>query len=253
MRVLILGGTTEASELAHLMAGDGRFMATLSLAGRTSSPRPQPLPTRSGGFGGAAGLSRFLVDHEIEAVVDATHPYAAQISANTVAACAERKVPLLSIVRPTWTAEPSDRWHMVASTEAAVATLGEERRSVFLSLGRQELHLFAAAPQHRYVARLIEPPSQATLPPDLVLMRQRGPFDLSAERRLLQHERIEILVSKNSGGSATYPKIEAARSLDLPVIMIARPDKAAGTVVADAREALHWLAHRAAPPSRRGV
>jgi precorrin-6A/cobalt-precorrin-6A reductase len=235
------------------MAGDGRFKATLSLAGRTSSPRLQPLPTRTGGFGGATGLSRFLVDQAIAAVVDATHPYAAQISANAVAACGESNVPLISIVRPPWTAEPDDRWQTVASTEGAVAALGEERRSVFLSLGRQELHLFAAAPQHRYLARLIELPAQTMLPPDLALLRQRGPFDRAAEQALLQHEKIDVLVSKNSGGSATYPKIEAARALGLPVIMIARPDKPAGKTVAGARDALHWLAHRATLSSRRGV
>jgi precorrin-6A/cobalt-precorrin-6A reductase len=199
------------------------------------------------------GLSCFLVDHEVDAVVDATHPYAARISANAVAACAQRNVPLVSIVRPPWTTEWGDRWTEVGSTEAAVTALGEKSRSVFLSLGRQELHLFAAAPQHRYVARLIELPSQAKLPPELTLLRQRGPFDLSAERHLLQNERIDILVSKNSGGSATYPKIDAARSLGLPVIMIARPDKPAGTIVATAPEALQWLAHRATPSSRRGV
>jgi precorrin-6A/cobalt-precorrin-6A reductase len=253
MRVLILGGTTEASELAHLVAGDGRFTATLSLAGRTSSPRPQPLPVRIGGFGGAAGLSRFLVDQEIQAVVDATHPYAVRISANALAACAEQNVPLASIVRPTWAAQPGDRWQTVGSTEAAATALGEKRRSVFLSLGRQELHLFAAAPQHRYLARLIESPSQANLPPDLVVLRQRGPFDPAAERRLLEQEKIEIVVSKNSGGSATYPKIEAARTLGLPVVMIARAHKPAGTTVASAKDAAHWLAHRSAASSRRGV
>jgi precorrin-6A/cobalt-precorrin-6A reductase len=253
MRVLILGGTTEASEFAHLMAGDGRFTATLSLAGRTSSPRPQPLPTRTGGFGGVEGLSRFLVDQEIEAVVDATHPYAAQISANAAAACTEKNVPLVSITRPPWTARHDDRWQIVASTEAAVAALGEGPRSVFLSLGRQELHLFAAAPQHRYVARLIEPPTQTKLPPDLMLLRQRGPFDRAAEQTLLQQHKIDVLVSKNSGGSATYPKIEAARALGLPVIMIARPDKPTGAIASSARDALLWLAHRATPSSRRGV
>jgi precorrin-6A/cobalt-precorrin-6A reductase len=235
------------------MAGDGRFKATVSLAGRTSSPAPLPLPIRIGGFGGVAGLSRFLMNEQIQAVVDATHPYAAQISAHAVAACAERKVPLASIVRPPWTTEPGDRWQVVASTEAAAVALGDKRRSVFLSLGRQELHLFAAAPQHRYVARLIEPPTRADLPPDLTLVHQRGPFDLSAERQLLQREKIEILVSKNSGGGATYPKIAAAHALGLPVIMIARPDKPAGTIVASAKDAVHWLAHCAAPSSRRGV
>ena len=253
MRVLILGGTTEASELAHLMAGDGRFKATVSLAGRTSSPRPQPVPARTGGFGGVAGLSRFLAGQEIQAVVDATHPYARQISANALAACAEADVPLLSIVRPPWTARPNDRWQVVATIDAAVTALGEERRSVFLSLGRQELHRFAAAPQHRYMARLIEAPEQTALPPDLVLLRERGPFERQAEQVLLERETSDVLVSKNSGGGATYPKIEAARALGLPVIMIERPDKPAGAIVSNAREALHWLTHRPTPSSRRGV
>jgi precorrin-6A/cobalt-precorrin-6A reductase len=253
MRVLILGGTTEASELARLMAGDDRFKATLSLAGRTSSPRPQPLPIRVGGFGGVTGLLRFLVGQEIEAVIDATHPYAAQISANVLAACGESRVPLLSVVRPPWQAEPTDRWQPVPSTQAAVAALGATRRSVFVSVGRQDLPLFALAPQHRYVARLIERPAEARLPPDLVLLHQRGPFDRTAERDLLQREKIEVLVSKNSGGSATYPKIEAARALGLPVIMIARPAKPAGEIVTGATDALHWLAHRATPSSERGV
>jgi precorrin-6A/cobalt-precorrin-6A reductase len=196
---------------------------------------------------------RFLVDHEIESVVDATHPYAVQISANAVAACGESRVPLLSIARPPWHAEPTDRWQTVPSTEAAVAALGATRRSVFVSVGRQELPLFALAPQHRYVARLIERPAEARLPPDLVLLHQRGPFDRLAEHDLLRREKIEVLVSKNSGGSATYPKIAAARALGLPVIMVARPAKASGEIVTGATEALHWLAHRVTPSWARGV
>jgi precorrin-6A/cobalt-precorrin-6A reductase len=253
MRVLILGGTTEASALARLVAGDASFDAILSLAGRTSAPRQQPIATRVGGFGGAEGLARFIADDRIEAVIDATHPYADRMSANAVAACRQAGVPLASLVRPAWQAEPGDLWHTVATTEAAAAALGPAERTVLLTVGRQELHVFAAAPQHRYVARLIEPPQQASLPPDLVLLRQRGPFDLAAERRLLRDARIDVMVSKNSGGGATYPKIEAARQLGLPVIMIARPDKPAGHVVASPEEAVAWLAHGRAPGSRRGV
>jgi precorrin-6A/cobalt-precorrin-6A reductase len=176
-----------------------------------------------------------------------------QISVNAVAACEETGVPLVSVVRPAWQPEPGDRWQPVCSTKTAVAALGGVRRSVFVSVGRQELHLFAAAPQHRYVARLIEPPAQTELPPDLVLLRQRGPFERAAEQELLQRERIEVLVSKNSGGSATYPKIEAARALGLPVIMIARPSKPAGMIARRAEEAAHWLAQRANLSSPRGV
>jgi precorrin-6A/cobalt-precorrin-6A reductase len=253
MRVLILGGTMEASELARLVAGDARFEATLSLAGRTASPRPQPLTTRSGGFGGVEGLAKFLADDKIAAVIDATHPYAAQISANVVAACDRVRLPLASLVREAWVPEPSDVWHAVASTQEAVQALGARPRRVFLSLGRQELHLFAAAPQHRYIARLIELPQQEKLPPDLVLLRQRGPFDREAERRLLCDEGIDVIVSKNSGGTATYAKIEAARALGLPVIMIARPHKPAGFVVESAEEAVAWLVHDAPSRSLRGV
>ena len=252
MRVLILGGTTEASALARLVAGDPRFEATLSLAGRTTAPRPQPIATRVGGFGGADGLATFIEQQAIEAVIDATHPYADQISANAVAACRRAGVPLASLVRAAWQAEPGDIWQTVPSTEAAADALGAAKRTVLLTVGRQELHLFAAAPQHRYVARLIEPPQQATLPPDLVLLQQRGPFDLEAERRLLVDEKIDVMVSKNSGGAATHPKIVAARQLGLPVIMIARPDKPAGHVLASPEDAVAWLAH-APSRSRRGV
>jgi len=250
MRVLILGGTTEAAALARLLAGDRRFDATLSLAGRTVAPRPQPIATRSGGFGGPEGLTSFLTGRQIEAVIDATHPYADQISSNAVSACRSAGVPLASLVRPAWQPQPGDLWQTVPSTEAAVEALGAARRTVFVTVGRQELPVFAAAPQHRYVARLIETPEPAALPPDLALVRQRGPFDLAAERGLLEDRQIDVIVSKNSGGDATYAKIAAARSLGLPVIMIARPAKPAGDVVATPEAALAWLAHER---SLRGV
>jgi precorrin-6A/cobalt-precorrin-6A reductase len=252
MRVLILGGTTEASRLATLIAGDPRFDAILSLAGRTSTPRAQPLRTRTGGFGGAAALAQWLSDEKIEAVIDATHPFADQISANAAAACRQAKVPLASIVRPAWQAEAGDQWHSVPSAEAATIALGETPRRVFLGLGRQELPAFASAPQHHYVARVIEPPETSHLPPDLHLLQARGPFDRDAEIELLTSEKIDVVVSKNSGGSATYAKIEAARVLGLPVVMIARPDKPAGHAVTSPEEAMSWLAHEG-PRSPRGV
>ncbi len=252
MRVLILGGTTEASQLATLIAGDPRFDAILSLAGRTSAPKAQPVRTRTGGFGGADALARWLRDEKVEAVIDATHPFADRISANAVAACRQAGVLLASIVRPPWHPEAGDRWQSVPSTEAAAIVLGEAPRSVFLGLGRQELSAFAAAPQHRYVARVIEPPETSPLPPDLHLLQARGPFDRDAEIRLLTDEKIDVVVSKNSGGHATYAKIEAARTLGLPVIMIARPDKPAGHVVGSPEEVVALLAHEG-PRSPRGV
>jgi precorrin-6A/cobalt-precorrin-6A reductase len=249
LRVLILGGTTEASALARAIAGDARFAPVLSLAGRTTNPQPQPIPTRSGGFGGIEGLARFLQGDRIDAVVDATHPYADQMSAHAVAACRETGVPLASLLRPEWQRHADDRWQVVVDTEAAARALGVEPRRVFLSLGRQDVHIFAIAPQHHYLARLIERPEQTALPPDLRLLQARGPFDRADEERLLREERIDVMVSKNAGGAATYAKIEAARALGLPVVMIARPHKPAGVVMADVDACMTWL-HGLAP---RGV
>jgi precorrin-6A/cobalt-precorrin-6A reductase len=250
MRILILGGTTEASALARLLAGDGRFEPTLSFAGRTAAPRAQPIATRTGGFGGAEGLAAYLREKAIEAMVDATHPYADRISANAVAACRQAGVPLASIVRPAWQPQHGDKWIVVRSTDAAPAALGHEPRRVFLSVGRQELPVFAAAPQHRYLARTVDRPEGA-LPPDIRLLQARGPFDRTAELALLGDEKIDVVVSKNSGGTATYAKIEAARELGLPVVMIARPAKPAGHAVDGPEAALAWLVQ--GRTSRRGV
>jgi precorrin-6A/cobalt-precorrin-6A reductase len=257
MRVLILGGTTEASDLARLLAEDRRFETTLSLAGRTSNPRTQPVRTRTGGFGGPDGLAAWLEQQTIEAVIDATHPYADQISSNAVTACGRLAIPLATIMRPAWQPQPSDTWLTVASAEAAADALGPEPRRVFLSLGRLELGAFAASPQHHYIARTIEPPEGVTLPRDISLIFDRGPFDEQAETALLQQEKIDVIVSKNSGGTATYAKIAATRKLGIPVVMIARPHKVHGHAVDHAAGALMWLeqrlAHRAIPISARGV
>jgi precorrin-6A/cobalt-precorrin-6A reductase len=257
MRVLILGGTTEASELARLLAADPRFETTLSLAGRTSKPRPQPVRTRTGGFGGPDGLAAWLQQEAIEAVIDATHPYADQISSNAVTACKQLAIPLATIMRPAWQPLPGDTWLTVASAEAAAEALGSQPRRVFLSLGRLELGAFARSPQHRYVARMIEAPEGVVLPRDIKLIFDRGPFDEPAEATLLKDEKIDVVVSKNSGGAATYPKIAATRKLGIPVVMIARPHKWHGHTVEKAEGAMMWLeqrlAHRAIPVSARGV
>jgi precorrin-6A/cobalt-precorrin-6A reductase len=252
MRVLILGGTTEASALAKLLAGDPRFEATLSFAGRTAAPSPQPIATRIGGFGGADGLARYIEEHAMEAVIDATHPYAPRISANAVVACAHAGVALASLARPAWKPEAGDKWETAPTAVAAALAIGKAPRRVFLALGRQELHSFAPMAQHYYIARLIDPP-QGVRPHNLVLLQQRGPFDRDAELRLLKERKIEVIVSRNSGGSATYPKIEAARMLGLPVIMITRPVKPVGHIVRSTEEALAWLAHERPDRSLRGV
>ena len=257
MRVLILGGTTEAAELTRLLAVDRRFETTLSLAGRTLRPRTQPVRTRTGGFGGPDGLAVWLARESIEAVIDATHPYADQISSNAVTACGRLAIPLATIMRPAWQPEPGDQWQTVASAEAAADALGPEPRRVFLSLGRLELGAFATRPHHHYVARMIEPPEGVALPKDIRLIFDRGPFDEQAETALLVDENIDGLVSKNSGGAATYAKIAATRKLGIPVVMIARPHKLHGLAVENAEGAVMWLdkqfAHRAIPVSARGV
>jgi precorrin-6A/cobalt-precorrin-6A reductase len=255
MRILILGGTTEASALIRRLANDARFQPTLSLAGRTADPARHGIPTRTGGFGGADGLAQWISENAIDAVVDATHPFAPRISANAVAATSRLSVPLCTIIRPPWERQTGDEWHNVESTEAAAQALGAEPRRVFLGIGRQELDAFAAAPQHTYIARVIDRPGADHLPPKLTLITERGPFALDGEIALLKREGIDVVVSKNSGGAGTYAKIEAARALGIPVVMIARPHKATGDAVGSVEGAVLWLTrhHARTPRSERGV
>ncbi len=242
MRILILGGTTEASALAARLAGNPDFDPLLSMAGRTSEPRPAPIATRIGGFGGVEGLARFLAEERIEAIVDATHPFAAVMSRNAAEACVRTQVPLLALRRPPWVPQEGDIWTEVPSMTEAVAALGEKPRRVFLTVGRLELPPFAAAPQHTYVVRTIEPIGDALPVPDVIAIQDRAPFDEAAERALMQRERIEVVVTKNSGGAATYSKMAAARALGLPVIVVARPEKPANVQeVETAEAAFTWL------------
>lgn len=253
MRILILGGTADASALAKLLAGDSRFQPTLSFAGRTASPAAPPIPYRIGGFGGWEGLAAYLRAEGVRAVVDATHPFAARISANAVKAAEAAGVPLASLIRPAWARQEGDRWISVPTPEAAAEALGPTPRIVFLATGRLELPAFAAAPHHHYIARVIDHPGDVALPRRLDFIYDRGPFDPAAEQRLLAERRAEVVVSKNSGGAATYGKIEAARALSLPVVMIERPDKPAGRAVGSASEALRRLESLLQSSSERGV
>jgi precorrin-6A/cobalt-precorrin-6A reductase len=246
MRVLILGGTTEASALARALAGDARFTPTLSLAGRTRSPAAPPIPWRSGGFGGAEGLSAYLLQQSVGALIDATHPFAARMKANAAQAAVLADVPRLAILRPAWQAGEGDCWTQVADMPAAFAALGPIPRRVFLSIGRQELAAFG--PPHAYLVRSVDPPT--VLPPDATAIAARGPFTRDGERALLLAHGIEVLVTKNAGGDATAAKLAAARDLSLPVVLVARPAPPAPPVVPDAAAALDWLVHHAC---RRGV
>lgn len=226
MKILVLGGTTEATRLAGLLAARTDLQAVLSLAGRTSRPAPQPLPTRVGGFGGADGLARHLRAEGIDLLVDATHPFAEQISANAAAASTATGVPLVVLTRAPWQARPGDRWTDVPTLVAAAEAIGDAPRTVLLTVGRLGLSAFARAPQHCYLVRSIDPPEELVLPDARVIL-DRPPFEEDRERELMVRQGVEILVTKNSGGTATYGKIAAARALGLPVILVkppARPD-----------------------------
>jgi precorrin-6A/cobalt-precorrin-6A reductase len=221
--ILILGGTTEARQLAERLGETGRFRLQLSLAGRTKAPARQPVPVRIGGFGGAEGLGRYLMGQGFDLLVDVTHPYAAQISANAARAAILTGIPLIALRRPGWERQAGDCWREVESVEAAVAALGEAPRRAFLALGRQELLPFEAAPQHAYLVRSVDPVEPPLVLPAVTYLTARGPFEEVDERALLTGHGIEAIVCKNSGGSASYGKIAAARALGIEVIMIRRP------------------------------
>jgi len=241
-RVLILGGSSEAAALARAVAADPRFEPTLSLAGVTEHPAESPVAVRSGGFGGAQGLADYLTEHGIGVVIDATHPFATTMKRHAVEAARRAGVPLLAIRRPPWTPQPDDNWIMVESIEAAAAALGKEPKQVMLTTGRKELAPFKAAGQHSYVLRSVEPPEPRALPPRVEVITARGPFAYGDEVKLLRAHGIEVLVTKNSGGRATAAKLAAARALDLPVIMVSRPEVPDAQCVETVEEAVAWLA-----------
>ncbi len=252
-----MGGTSEARELARRIAGDGRISAVLSLAGRTAAPRTQAVPCRIGGFGGVDGLVRWLQRERVDAIIDATHPFAAQISKNAVEAARLCALPVGSLVRAPWQRQSGDRWSNVGDVAASVDAIGSARKTIFLTVGRLELSCFEKVPQHRYVARTIDPPGDIPLPPDISFVFARGPFDVESERQLMLEKSIDVVVTKNSGGAMTYPKIEAARALGLRVIMVDRPEKPQGATLRDVDAAVTWINtlmdHHATSRSERGV
>jgi precorrin-6A/cobalt-precorrin-6A reductase len=222
-RILILGGTTEARQLAGRLAARADLSITLSLAGRTENPVAQEVPTRVGGFGGASGLAAYLNDMRVDLLIDATHPYAAQISANAAEAARKTGMPIIALRRPGWEPVEGDHWTLVDTVAEAVDVLGAAPRRVFLSLGRQEVAAFEAAPQHHYLIRSVDPVEPKLAVPDAGYLLARGPFREADEHALLRDHRIDVVVSKNSGGEATYGKIAAARALGIEVVMVRRP------------------------------
>jgi precorrin-6A/cobalt-precorrin-6A reductase len=250
--VLILGGTTEARELAVALS-TREFTTTMSLAGRIAAPAAQAVPVRVGGFGGAEGLADYLRTHRIDFLIDATHPYAATISANAAAAAARNSTPVLGLRRPPWSALEGDFWVSVADSEGAVRALGRKPRRVFLAVGRQELAPFSRAPQHHYFIRSVDPVDPPLDVPHARYILARGPFTESADRELLESFAINAIVAKNSGGEATYSKIAAARALGIPVFMFERPPVPDCPAVATVAEAVAWLDHAAGLAVPRGV
>jgi precorrin-6A/cobalt-precorrin-6A reductase len=251
--ILILGGTTEARQLAGKLAGRAGLSVVLSLAGRTVDPVAQPVPVRSGGFGGAEGLANYLRDEHVSLLVDATHPYAANISRNAAEASKRAGVPILALRRPAWEAVEGDRWTLVESGEEAMAALGRKPRRVFLALGRQEIAGFSMAPQHSYVIRSVDPIEPPLAVPDATYILARGPFAEADERALLTSHGIDAIVAKNSGGSATYGKIAAARELGIEVILFRRPDLPDVPSATSVAQLLAMIDHWAASAEKRGV
>lgn len=252
--VLILGGTGEARRLAQCLAARGDCRVTTALAGRTSAPERPPGALRIGGFGGAEGLERHLRAEGVAVLIDATHPFAARIAANAVEASRRAGVPLVVLKRPPWRPVAGDDWRAAAGMAEAVRLIGAAPRRVFLAIGRQEAGLFAAAPQHHYVVRSVEPVEAAHLPPQAQCILARGPFSEADEAALLERHRCEVIVAKNSGGAATYGKIAAARALGLPVIMVERPGTAPRKAAASVDEALSQVArHVEALAAARGA
>ena len=201
---------------------------------------------RIGGFGGVEGLRDYLLAERIGALIDATHPYAAQISANAARAAEAAGVPLIALHRPAWMPVAGDRWSEVASVPDAVRALGETLRRVFVALGRNELKMFETAPQHRYLIRSVDPVEPSLALPRAEYITGRGPFSQAHDRALLVEKNIDIVVCKNSGGDATYGKIAAARDLGLSVVMLRRPALPDVPAVYTVEAVVAWLDHRLA-------
>ncbi|KUL74187.1 MULTISPECIES: cobalt-precorrin-6A reductase [unclassified Streptomyces] len=239
--ILVLGGTTEARELAAALAAHPGVRVTTSLAGRVSRPGAVAGDVRVGGFGGADGLAAWLRAEHVDTVVDATHPFAVSITDNAMRAARATGVPAVVLRRPGWRPEPGDRWHEAASLAGAAALLPDLGPRVLLTTGRLGLAAFAHLDGLRFVVRCVEPPGPP-LPAHTEVLLARGPFTVSGETDLLRDHRVDVLVTKDSGGSATAPKLTAARRLGLPVVVVRRPVLPEGVeAVPDVRGVLERL------------
>ena len=243
MRVLVVGGTTEGRSLARQLGADpARFAVTYSLAGRThdAAVPGAPVTARVGGFGGVAGLVEFLRREDIDVIVDATHPFAQTMSAHVAEAALGAGTPVVAVARPGWSAEPGDDWRRVGSLGQAADLAPALGSRIFLTVGRQGVDRFVGDGSSWFLVRSVEAPD--VVPPRSLLLLGRGPFTEPGEADLLARHGIEVLVTKDSGGEATAPKLRAARRHGIPVVVVDRPSRPASVpVVADVDAALAWL------------
>jgi len=251
VHVLILGGTAEARELAERLAagaaaGVSVVRVTSSLAGRVAAPRLPPGEVRIGGFGGSAGLAVWLREHAVDLLIDATHPFAETISRNAAEAAAQAHVPLLALRRPGWVREPGDDWYEVGSPAEAARVLPGLGSRVFLTTGRTGVAAFAGLDSLWFLLRSVDPPEPGTaVPGRLRVLLDRGPFTVDGEVALMREYRIDVLVTKESGGAGTSAKLAAARALGVRVVVVRRPAALAGVEsVADVSAAVAWLRER---------
>ena len=240
VRVLLLGGTTEARHLAAALVGDPLVHVVSSLAGRVRAPQLPEGKVRVGGFGGVEGLACWLRAERIDAVVDATHAFARQITSAAAQACSEVGLPLLVLRRPEWLPGPGEDWRLVRSLPAAAALLPELGERVFLTTGRQGVAAFAALDRLWFLVRSVDPPAPP-VPACTQVLLDRGPFMVAGELALLRKHRIDVLVTKNSGGVMTSAKLDAARRLGLPVVMVSRPPEPDVPHVTTVSEAQWWV------------
>jgi precorrin-6A/cobalt-precorrin-6A reductase len=248
--VLVLGGTSEARALAVELAAVSGLRVISSLAGRVSNPSLPAGEVRVGGFGGADGLAAYARAQGVGAVVDATHPFAETISAHAVDACARAGLPLLRLARPAWSRRDGDEWHDAGSLAEAAALLPKLGSRVFLTTGRQGLAAFAALDLW-FLIRCVDPPD-GPLPARSEVLLARGPYQRESERALMRGGGIDVLVTKNSGGPLTEGKLDAARDLGIPVVMVSRPAAAAAESVTAVSDAVRWVLSQARRPAPAG-
>ncbi|GAB2749328.1 cobalt-precorrin-6A reductase [Salinifilum aidingensis] len=244
VRVLLLGGTGEAKQLAHLLDEHDSFHVVSSMAGRVRDPQLPAGEVRIGGFHGAEGLAGWLRDNAIDAVVDATHPFAAKMSASAAQATRETGVAAVVLRRPGWRQRRGDVWHRTPTLDGAAQLLRGLGRRVLLTTGRRSIGAFAGLDAHHFVLRCVDPP-EPPVPAHLEVVLDRGPYTVEQEHSLLRSHRVDVLVTKDSGGSMTSAKLTACRELGVPVVLVQRPPVPSGLASAETPEAaLEWLRAR---------